>query len=51
MVEAPRVMTDAELAQVLAAFVDEVMGSPNPPAERPRDSTRPLKMKRPKRWR
>jgi hypothetical protein len=45
-IEYPRLMTDAELAQVLAAFVEEVMARPEPtPVEPPRTSTRPMKMK------
>jgi hypothetical protein len=52
MILAPRLMTNVELAQVLAAFVEEVMGRPeSPPVEPQRTSTLPMKMKPPRRWR
>ena len=55
LIECPRLMTDAELAKVLAAFAEEVTGRPEPPppppASRPEPSRLPHKMRPPKRWR
>jgi hypothetical protein len=55
-IEAPRLMTDEELADVLEEFVKEVRARPKPPAPEPppvppEPSNLPFKRKPPKRWR
>ena len=53
-IDLPRLMTDAQLAEVLEEFAKEVRARPrkeSPPASQPEPSRLPAKMKPPKRWR